>query len=249
MNRTICFLMGVCVSVGTVSAGEKKGGELTDPLEILKKADAATKAVNAVQIDITLEGEGAMAARVGSVKASYIARRTEHGAAKYWMSTAEVKRPGSSEVKKIKGGTDGEDFYVIDYATKKAYLDMDPSVMGRTGQALRRAMMNEFLHDAPFTDEIDAPKKELKGSVVIAGEDCYEVLVVYSTERPQSSTWCFSKKDFLPRRRIQHRSGPDGQTGAIVTTITKLVVDPKIGPDTFKFKLPDGFEQIDDFAP
>ncbi len=108
-------------------------------------------------------------------------------------------------------------------------------------------MMIEFLFETPFTDEIKGKKQELKGSKEINGVDCYEVHVVYATD--QIATWCFSKKDFLPRRRVDEGKTRDGRAYRADKTIAKLIADPKLDKDAFKLKLPDGYTKTDDFAP
>ena len=62
------------------------------------------------------------------------------------------------------------------------------------------------------------------------------------------STWFFSKDDLLPRRRIRHFSMPQGD-GAIEINVAALETAPEADPALFKLALPEGYEQIDDFAP
>ena len=112
-------------------------------------------------------------------------------------------------------------------------------------------MMIEFVHATPFNDEINGRSQELKGSVKIGDEDCYEIHVVYAADRAPQATWAFSKKDFLPRRRIDAFPAAlaGGQAGTTIKTITNLVVEPKLDEDAFKLKLPEGYTKTDDFAP
>jgi outer membrane lipoprotein-sorting protein len=110
-------------------------------------------------------------------------------------------------------------------------------------------MMIEFLHETPFSDEINGKKQELKGSKKINGEDCYEVHVVYAAEQAPEAIWFFSKKDFLPRCRMDVGKTPDGRKYVQTKTLSNVVVDPKLDDKTFKLKLPDGYTKTDDFAP
>jgi outer membrane lipoprotein-sorting protein len=109
--------------------------------------------------------------------------------------------------------------------------------------------MIEFIHPTPFNDEINGRSRELKGSEKVDGEDCYIIHVVYAAEQAPQAIWSFSKKDFLPRRRIDIYALPDGQEGRGTKTITNLVVDPKVDEEVFKLKLPEGYTKTDDFAP
>jgi hypothetical protein len=228
---------------------EKKTGELTDPLEILKKVDASAKAVKTVKYDVSVGATGGIAARVAEVEASFLVSGYVAGAPEKFMAHAKVKLPGSAEAVEISAGTDNDMFFIVDHRNKKAYEDIDPAVMGQAGNVFRQAQMIEFVHDTPFNDEINGRSRELKGSQTIGGVDCYEVHVVYAAEQSPEAMWCFSKKDFLPRRRIDVYTMPDGQKATVTRTITNLVVDPKLDEDAFKLKLPEGFTKTDDFAP
>jgi hypothetical protein len=138
---------------------------------------------------------------------------------------------------------------LIDHAKKTAYVDIDPAVLGSAGRLLGTFTTVEFVHPSPFSDEINGKKAELKGSRTVGGEDCYEIHVVYANEA-QQATWCFSKKDFLPRCRIDRFDRGEGQEPTVrEKSITQLVVDPKFDKDPFKFELPEGYTQVDDFAP
>jgi hypothetical protein len=66
----------------------------------------------------------------------------------------------------------------------------------------------------------------------------------------QSRTvWFFSKRDLLPRRRVQHFSIPGQGRGSIQVDIQQLRVDPPRDPALFELRLPEGYELVDDFAP
>ena len=259
MKRTMCLFLGLCIVAGGAYADEKKAdekktdgkkaGELTDPLEIVKKVDAAAKAVKTVKYNVSLKATGAIAARSAEVEASFLVSGYVGGAPEKFMAHAKVKLPGSTEAREISAGTDNDMFFIVDHKNKKAYEDIDPAVMGPAGRVFQLAQMLEFVHDTPFSDEINGRSRELKGSQTIGGVDCYEVHVVYAAEQSPEAIWCFSKEDFLPRRRVDVYSSPDGQQATRTRTITNLVVDPKLDDDAFKLKLPEGYTKTDDFAP
>ena len=66
MRKVLCVMIGL--SVSAAAAQEL----LKDPIEILKKADAATKAVKSVQYDADFKGYGAMEDRSARVKGTAI---------------------------------------------------------------------------------------------------------------------------------------------------------------------------------
>ncbi len=248
MKRGIGILLGVCLASTGIYAQEKPATDLTDPLEILKKVDAAAKAVKVVKYKATYKGLEAAAARSPEVEGTVVISGWTGGGPEKFLYEVKVKAPGSSEVRQITAGGDGEEFYVIDHANKTAYVDIDPAVLGRTGRPAATLLTGEFLHPTPFTDEINGQKQELKGSKTIGGEDCYEVHVVYATGGAEA-LWHFSKKDFLPRARRDFFTRPDGQRGSTQRILTDVVVDPKFEKDPFKFQLPEGYTKTDDFAP
>jgi hypothetical protein len=230
-------------------AGEKKGGEPACPVEILKKVDAACKAVKTVKYDVVFEATGPTPAKNAKVEASVILSGFAHGSPEKSLIDARVQRAESAEVRRITGGGDGEAFFVVDHQAKKAYEDIDPQVVGSFGRTLGSAVMIEFVHEKPFSDEINGKSQELRGSKEINGVDCYEIYVVYAAKAAPKATWYFGKKDFLPRGRIDEFTGPDGQKTVWKKMISNLLVEPKLDKEVFKLKLPEGYTKTDDFAP
>ncbi|MFH1746916.1 MAG: DUF2092 domain-containing protein [Planctomycetota bacterium] len=233
---------------------DKSGKDANKAVKILKKVDEACKAVKAVQYDITIDGEGAISSRVGNFEGTVSATGIISGdggrpAPEKYAIDGRFTAPGSTETRHITGGSDGENFYVINHQDKKAYEDIDPAVLGSSERVLMTGIMIEFLHPKPFTDEIIGRDQKLMGSKKINGVDCFEIHVVYQAEQAPEATWYFSKEDFLPRCRIDHYTLPDGQKGKMCRVISNLKVDPKLPEDTFELKLPAGYTKTDDFAP
>ncbi|MBU0637777.1 MAG: hypothetical protein KKB50_02855 [Planctomycetes bacterium] len=262
MKRAVCLLLSLSLAAALADAQEKqeekkvkkpaaeqKTCALTDPVEILKKVDAACKAVKVVKYDVVYEAE-ASRRTVGTKLAATmtITGYTDRFPEKFLIDVKQGE-PRSEEVQHITGGADGETYYVIDHAAKKAYEDLDPQVFGSFARLLAGGLMLEFVHPTPFSDEINGRVQELKGGKVINGEDCYEVYVVYAADTGQTATWYFSKKDFLPRGRIDEFVTPDGGKVRQKKILAHLVADPKLDKDAFKLKLPEGYTKTDDFAP
>lgn len=242
------------VVAGSVMAQEPAPAAVAPPardpaaLEVLKKADTATKAVTAVHYSATAtptgvavnfaaaaEGESWMEGWAGRFPAKFLAR-------------LKTKKPGSDETVEFTAGGNGEQYFLLDHAAKKAYVDMDPNVFGTAGRAIFGFTMVEFVHDAPFDDELNAETVELLEDKEVAGEPCYQVRVVYGGGQGES-VWLFAKKDHLPRGRVQRFTIPGQGDGAMERTLSALQIDPKMDPALFVFKLPAGYQQINDFAP
>jgi outer membrane protein assembly factor BamB len=223
-------------------------GALTDPLEILQRVDAACKAVSAVKYDIAVEPSGALLRYIGKLEATISAAGVLNQTPERFRVEAQATLPGTTQSRKITGGSNGDVYYVIDHTNKRAHADLELRVMGAYARPILAGMMNEYLVAEPFTDEINSPTKELKGSRTIGGEDCYEVYVVYQDERAPKSTWYFSKKDFLPRARHDEYALGDAGTGWLKRTVTNLVADPQFERGTFELKLPEGYSRTDEPA-
>lgn len=251
MKRAICLLLSLSFASVAVFAEDPKPGELTDPLEILKKVDAAARAVSKIKYDSVVEIPTDFANRFGfqKIEAKYIISGAVNGQPEKYFADLKISLPGSGEVRSVTAGSDNDIFYIIDHKGKMAYEDIDPAVVGPTGRILQAAGMIEFIHPTPFSDEINGRSHELRGSESVGGEECYVVHVVYANENSPQATWSFSKKDFLPRKRIDAYRIGEGQTANQVKTVTNLVVDPNISDDVFKLKLPEGYTKTDDFAP
>jgi outer membrane lipoprotein-sorting protein len=248
MRQVTRMMTWLSVLTVAVYAQDKPGPELTDPVEILKKADAACKAVNAAQYKATYKSTGPAAMQRPEVEGTALITGWANNAPEKYRIEAKIKQPNSTEVRNIVIGSDGQEYYLIDHDNKKVYADIDRMVIGRTGAPAIALVTPEFLHPTPFTDEINAEKQELRGSKTIGGEDCYEVYVKYTGGQLQS-VWCFSKKDFLPRARQNTFKAQDGSDASAQGVLTDLVPDPKLSPDAFKLKVPEGYTKVDDFAP
>ena len=231
------------------SAG--KSGDLTDPIEILKQVDAATKKVKAVKYNARLEPDSTAAARFPKVQGSVTLTgqiAVDSRQLDKYLISFEAEIPGGSRVKGIVG-SDADEFFFIDKAAKTAYVDIDPSVLGRRGAAGLQLGMIEFVHPSPFTDEINGKKQKLKGTKTVGGVACYEIQVTYDTVPEKSSIWCFGKKDFLPRSVVRIFNLPSGEEGRTTLSISDLKVDPKLEQGAFKVKVPEGFKKTDEPAP
>ena len=61
-------------------------------------------------------------------------------------------------------------------------------VLGTAGRILQALSLTEFVHDAPFDDELGAPTVEYRGTETVAGAKCHRIFVDYG-QRGRSSTW------------------------------------------------------------
>lgn len=250
--RVSRFALLLCMtSVVFAQDAAKKEPELTDAKEILKRADAAAKGVKVIKYKAVAKGLGADEPRRPTVEGTaMIGGWIGGGPAKYRFEV-EAKKPGSSEPAKYTAGSDGDLVYLIDFAAKTAYADMDPAVLGSNGRVVRAILVGKIVDPDAFKDELAAEKIELKGVTKVGDHDCYEVFVNYGSDRGEG-VWYFSKTDFLPRRIDRSFPQPDGQKGGRQVILSDLVVNPKPpkeNVDPFALVVPEGFKKTDEFAP
>jgi hypothetical protein len=228
---------------------EKSTEASNEAVEILKKADAATKAVNLVRYNAAFEATGEAAARAPKVEGTVVmAGDDAQGFGKYRVN-AKGKLPGSEDPVEFSAGTDGETYFLIDPAEKTVYADMDSAVLGQRGRIAAALLMREFVHPTPFSDEINADKAELKDAEKIGDQDCYVIHVVYKNNAGEA-IWTFGKNDYLPRRVVRVIRGPSGEPGGeMKLTLTELDINPSFVKSPFDVEVPEGFTKTDDFAP
>ncbi len=244
------FALAICLSLCTVAAQDsaKNEGEIADGREVLKKADAAAKALKAVQYKAAVKGLGADEARQPKVEGKVVMSGWASSAPQKFRYDVKVQRSGSSDNEEYSAGSDGNMVFLVDPSKKIAYEDIDPAVLGSNARVVSSVAVRKLLNPDAFADEIKAEKIELKGTATIGDQDCYEVHVDYGKESGQG-VWFFSKKDFLPRRVDRMFPSRSGEMGGRQTILTDLVIDPKLEPEPFKLALPAGFTKTDDFAP
>jgi len=247
MSRLVPVLVIGLAATGWVGAEETPApAKSPEAIEILKKVDTAAKAVDSVRYKATSTPAGVAVNFVGAAEGTVVLNGWNGRTPEKFRIDAKTKPAGQDATVELSAGGNGETYFLIDRSTKKAYEDMDPAVLGRTGQGLQALVMAEFVHDKPFDDELNAENVQLAGKESVDGEECFKIDIVYSGQ--QSSTWFFSTKDYLPRRRIQKFTTPQGE-GSIDRTISALEVAPKLDSSLFALALPEGFQKIDDFAP
>lgn len=247
MKRTLCLLTGLLL-IGSAIAEEtaEKSTEdtSTEAREIIRKVDEAIKAVNGVRYRAISQPTGLATNFVTGGEGTAILIGWTGSNPQMFYADVTSEKDGAK--RRLTGGGDGDTYFIVDHENKKAYEDMDPAVMGSIGSAVQALGMTEFVHDAPFDDELKAEKLELLGVEKVAGVECFKIHVDYGPG--QQSTWFFSTEDYLPRKRIRHFQMPQGD-GSLEQLVMDLEIDPTVDPSLFKLKLPEGYELIDDFAP
>jgi len=229
--------------------GIARADEDPDPMDILKKADKATKKVKAVRYKAVNVGEGAAAERRPKVEGELVGKRVtkKKGLMDMFTGGGNV----APHMRSIKGTAempeeDSKRSFQVATDLKKVYSinEKDKTfTVGEAGEAdMLMSMGNlllmvEYFHDNPFGDEIDADEQKYEGSKTIGGVDCDVVYVEYAGGRGKSR-WYFGKEDHLPRR-VDRLAGQ----GDYHLEITDLQVDPDIDDEVFTPEKPAGYEE------
>ena len=255
MEGRFALLIAAIPAIVFAQPAVESANELRDPIKILRKVDAASKAVNAVKYTGRLEGKAAAESRMLLVEGTVLMsgwrppleERTRGAPARYRcdVTTAE---PYSGEVRRLTIGTDGASFYLIDHDARKVYAGPQPEVLGSMSRPAVAIWLREFVHPTPFSDELTGDAQALEGSRKIGDEDCYEIRIIYK-DAVGEAVWWFSKRDFLPRGVQRFLTTPSGERAIQQWQITNLVVDPKLSDDAFKLVIPPGYTKIDGPAP
>ncbi len=204
-----------------------------DALTILRRVDAASKAVKGVEYEAEVWVEANGERQSFNVKGHVRAQ----------------DNPGKEQLKlHVKGEfvgrtpfhviTDGDDLVSLSESAKVA-------IRGKASDARQllqlpmTLFMQEFLHPTPFSDELDADKRTYEGRKTIAGVECHVVYVEYAGVDARAR-WYFGCEDNLPHR--VDRLGSDGDTARILL-VKNLRVDPKLGEDVFEPRVPEGYRE------
>ncbi|UCE60039.1 MAG: hypothetical protein JSU63_21675 [Phycisphaerales bacterium] len=259
MKQVLFLLMGLCVVNAAVAQETPKTPETPETpeepkappknpaLEILEKADAATKAVKLVSYKGEVKATGWVAPQVTAGSGTAVIGGDCFSRPRQFRFDVRFQPAGATATLDVVAGSDGQKYFLIDRADQVVYKGENPAVGGSDIADAAFISMTEYCHPRPFQDELRGEKQELKGKTTIGNEECYEIHVTYSGGQGQA-VWFFSTKDNLPRRVDRIVRNQSGEEGVITTTLTDLVVDPKL-QDPFQAYVPEGYAESSKFKP
>lgn len=254
MYRTLTAIM-VLTAVRVHAQPIETRSRVLDAIEILKKVDEATKAVQSVRYTGRLEGKEAAESRTLIVEGTVVMsgavgvpRTRDLVAPKRYRCDVTTTDPHSGKTRKFEIGADGESFYLIDHDARKVFEAQTPEVLGTMSRPAVALWMREFIHPEPFSDEINGDLQMLNGSKRIGDEDCHEIHIIYK-DAIGEAVWWFSKRDFLPRGVQRVMVTPSGERAIQQWQFKNLVPDPKLAKDTFKLVIPNGYAKVEGNAP
>lgn len=268
-KRTAAWIGVACLWVwaGGVMADPPAGDGVAandnpDVIELLKKADAATRAVRAVEYEGELYGTGALKDRIPRVRGTL---KVKHGKRSLLDAVAgraggvqvlrfdgTIRSPGNDEPIAVKIVTDGKQVSCIN-ETEKTFVQGKSAQVRGVLSAVNMFQMQEYLYPTPFSDEIEAKVARHEGAKRVGKVKCDVVFVVYQND--SKSRWYFGREDHLPRRvdRIANvdvwgwqqngkDESDDATKSAYVVKITSLNTQPTFTADDFILRRPKGFD-------
>ncbi len=232
------------------AAGEAEGEvakEDSEAVKLLRKVDAATRAVHTARFKVKSTPGGVATEFATPTEGEGVLSGWDGQAPQRFFGRVKTQQPGSGEAIEFDAGSDGETFFLIDHKSKKVYEDIDNGVLGSARRTLGGVFMAELVHESPFDDEINAESVELQGKETVAGVECHKVRVVYGGRRGEA-TWYFGTEDLLPRRRLREFENRQGK-GSLDMILTHLEANPEVAADAYQLQVPEGYEKLNDFAP
>ncbi|TWT46068.1 Thiol-disulfide oxidoreductase ResA [Phycisphaerae bacterium RAS1] len=215
-----------------------------DPREIMKQADDATKALKGFAYKAEFWVEGAGADRNPKASGTVVGERAADEKSGFKARVdGTMKAPASDETVKFTVAADGERVVVIE-DREKQFVFAKQSQAGPLLQFAGLLLMQEFVHETPFTDEIKAETIKHEGTKAIGDVECDVIAVTYA-EGQGEARWYIGRKDHLPRRADRIQKTPEGEASTRIMQLTGLDLKPDLKPAQFKPAKPEGYAEKD----
>jgi len=237
-KRIIAVL--ILVTGATVFAGPKSS---PDAIQILRDADAATKAVRSITYQAEFFAEGELARRIAPCRGEVTTRKKKRKPFDLqWGSQASPTRvrgtvtvPNHDEPIRFDVGLINREAFLLDDEARVCLRGTLPIARVPYSPA-RVLVMREYAVPRPFSDEIRGKLVRHEGVTEIGGVACDVVFVIYKND--SESRWCFGQDDHLPRQ-VERIS----ESGKTVLTLADLRIDPEIGNEVFRPACPTGYTE------
>ena len=211
-----------------------------DLIQVLTEVDAATRAVSSVSYHAKIWTEGEIDLKQPRIEVSVKAQEGGGGRLPLFYIDGVVIKPDRAEGEPFTAIMNDKQAIMINPSDKTYSIGNLPQGMRLIREAFQSCVMQEFVHPAPFSDELNATSRRYEGRQTITGIDCHVIFVVYrgGTE----SRWYFGINDNLPHR-VDRISKVAGKSVARVLELSDLNTSPKFDADTFKIEIPEGFKE------
>lgn len=216
-----------------------------DAMEILKKADDAAKSARNVSYAFEVKGIGISEAMMPQTKGTAFLAESDTAGGEWFLVTGTQTYPADSKRAPLvfKAANDGTNaFFINDTAkTFQSGTLKDGAAMVARNASSANAIMIEFVHPTPFSDEINGESRTLEGVKEVGGVPCDVILVQYGSGNGESR-WYFGKNDHLPRAVERISKNEEGQLGGYILSISDLNANAKFETGAFTLTAPDGYK-------
>ena len=239
LRSTTALLAALALAAPAVA----QPGDQPDVMQILKGADAATTAVQAVSYQAKFHAEGDLAKKIAPASGKVIARKpasglwlfkTGHKAAPVRVEGTAI-RPGCQTEVPFDCAVQGKEVFIIDHQ-REVFLHGQVPVASLPYLPAGHLFMREYVVSRPFSDEVDSQLARHEGTRDIGGVPCDVIYVLY--KKGSEARWYFGQEDHLPRG--VERLSPNGKT---VLLISDLDTSPEISGLTFRPECPQGYDE------
>jgi len=224
-------------------------------LEVLQKADAATKAVKACSYTGESWSKAQVAVfapkKIARIHGKFLLRDARVGFFNRLMGKASHQPPAiraDVTIKPVGGGPDKhlrvaahDRFVTFIDDDEKYWLTQEMPAGESLLNVAKQLHMIEFSHPTPFTDELTGRVQKYERSEEVVGEPCDVVYVEYQQEGLKAR-WYFSQRDHLPRR-VDRIFASGRAAGTRTLMISDLDVNPSISESDFEPPCPTCYEK------
>jgi thiol-disulfide isomerase/thioredoxin len=225
----------VAAWIGLVSPA---GADAPSAMEVLKKAQAAAKGLDALEYEAEFRCGGVMTSFLRDQAGKVTLARGSNAPPRLRLDATMLPADEKGSLT-FQMASDGVMNYVIDHR-KKRYVcaDMHDSsaVMGMPPTGL---LMPVLMSASPFREEMRAKSVTYEGTEKVGQVECHVVLVQYAGP-DNSARWSFSTKDFLPRRVQRTVTMPNGR-GTSGLLLKSFKQNPPLSKELFRLPRPEGY--------
>jgi peroxiredoxin len=241
MRRLASFTSLLAIGILAVPAV----GDDPDPKEIIAKVDQTIRTIKTVSYKVRIWGEGDIQDRMSRVRANVKAKDAGPERPPYFRIEGDARLPGSEEAQPFRVILGEKQAMSINEKEKLCTVGDLPVGFDLIADLIieptRSVIMHEFLHRAPFEDELKADSYRYEGQKTISGTACHVIHVTYAAAVAQAR-WYFGIDDFLPHR-VDRFVNAEGVTGARVSELIQLDTTPNFDEKTFAIDVPEGYQQ------
>ncbi len=216
-------------------------GDDPDLEEIIRKADQTIRTVKAVSYKSKVWVEGDLPIPQPRFETTVKAREHTPGEPPLLWIDGLVKLPNTERTHPIHVIANRKQAASFNNAKKICTIGDLPGAAELVIEVAKTVVMREFLHPAPFADELSADSREYEGTKTIGGTECHVIHVVYKGGEVEAR-WYFGVEDSLPHRVDRLQPGSGG-TRFRALELSDIDTTPKFDEQMFVIRVPEGFER------